>query len=108
MVPESLLNEAELQRVHRWRRRVVRLWLATMAIALGTWVVAAAFSPPTALEIALAVVLASLALLACREMRRGACPRCGERIRFEPRIELPGACPHCHTPFSLPREPVAR
>jgi len=95
----SQLSDDDRANLQRWRKRVVRLWVATMAAAIGIWVVAAAFSTSIELELALAVVLTGLVALAVREMHRGVCPRCGRRIRFEPRIELPRSCPGCGVSF---------
>lgn len=101
----NCLNTDEILHLQRWRKRVVRCWIATMATAVGVWIIASAFAAPLAIEIGLAALLASLTLLAVRAARRGACPRCGGRIRFEPRIELPQACPHCRIAFAGVRPP---
>ena len=92
----------ELGALQRWRRRVVRLWIATMLAAIGVWALVAAVSVPLAVELGAAAVLAMLAGGALWQMRRGACPSCGRRIRFRPRIELPLACPHCSASFVAP------
>ena len=99
MSTTAFLGEDEVARLQHWRKKVVRLWLATMAAALGIWVAAAAFSPPMALELMMAVVLVALVALALRETRRGTCPRCGQPIRFKPRIELPRSCSGCNASF---------
>jgi hypothetical protein len=95
----SQLSDDDLDCLQRWRKRVVRLWVATMAAAIAIWAVAAAFSTSIELELALAAALIGLVALAAREMHRGACPRCGRHIRFEPRIELPRSCPGCGAAF---------
>jgi hypothetical protein len=106
MSTKSFLSGDEVARLQRWRKKVVRLWLATMAVALGIWVAAAAFAPPMALELMMAVVLVSLVALALRETRHGTCPRCGQPIRFEPRIELPRSCSGCNASFSPAGNPL--
>jgi len=96
------LNPEEFERLQGWRRRVMRYWIATMAAALAVWLAGSAFSIPDGLAAISASGLAVLALLAARATYRGACPRCAGRIRFEPRVELPRACPHCGVVFIQP------
>jgi ABC-type transport system involved in cytochrome bd biosynthesis fused ATPase/permease subunit len=85
--------------LQRWRRSVMRLWIATMIAAILVWALVAAARLPAYVETAIAAVLVALAVLSAWNMRRGRCPRCGARIRFAPRIELPPACPQCAAPF---------
>jgi hypothetical protein len=100
MTPQSMpASGAEVAVVQRWRRSVVRLWIATMLVAIAVWALLAATRVPWLVELGLAAALALLTGSALWKMRRGACPRCGGRIRFQPRIELPRACPHCAAPF---------
>lgn len=103
-VPESAPHDlsaqaAEIDAVQRWRRRVVRLWVATMLTAIMVWALVAAAAVPRVVELCAAALLATLAGASVWHMHRGMCPRCGRRIRFQPRIELPLRCPHCSAPF---------
>ena len=93
------LTEQELDRVHAWRKRVVRLWLATMGAAILVWAASAGFRLSEPIQIALFLGLTALVIIATVAMRRGRCPRCGQAIRFAPRIELPPACSRCQVPF---------
>ena len=90
---------AEIAAIHRWRRTVVRWWVATMVASVAVWAILGLFGAPTWLEVLSAAALLLLASLALWGMRRGACPRCGTRIRFQPRIELPQSCEHCGLAF---------
>lgn len=96
------LSAHEIELLHAWRRRVVRWWIATMIAAVLTWGSAAAFRLPAVAEFALAALLACVALMAVRQTLRGRCPRCGTRIRFEPRVELPLRCSRCASEFVAP------
>jgi len=89
----------EIVALQRWRRRVVRLWIATMLAAIGVWAMVAAIALPWAVELSAAAVLGILVGVSVWQMRRGRCPSCGRKIQFQPRIELPLACPHCSTSF---------
>ena len=93
------LTDSELEQINAWRRVVVRLWLVTMGVSVLVWAAAAAFVLPHAVQIVLGVVLVALVVGSILMMRRGRCPRCGQKIRFAPRIELPLACGHCGVPF---------
>ena len=98
-IHDDLESQAGIAAVQQWRRRVVRLWLTTMVTAIGVWGLFAAVAMPWILELGTAALLALLVGVSLWHMRRGACPRCGARIRFAPRIELPRTCPHCSAPF---------
>lgn len=86
--------------VQRWRRSVVRGWVVTMFAALAAWAAAAVWPLTPAVEAAAGLTLVSLGACAYWNMRRGRCPRCRAKIRFEPRIELPKRCAGCGMPFS--------
>jgi hypothetical protein len=101
MIPNPFLIPQEMEILLRWRKRVVVQWVGVMLTALGVWAIAGTHALAVAFEFAAALLLAFITLLAVRTMRRGACPRCGGRIRFEPRIELPPACSHCQVAFRL-------
>jgi Flp pilus assembly protein TadB len=101
MADEPSLSECQIRRVQAWRRGVVGLWIATMVAALAVWVIVSALSARFVVELTLVALPVGFAALATWNMRRGRCPHCGQRIQFEPRIELPRACPHC-TASSLP------
>lgn len=93
------LTEIQLKGIHAWRRRVVSLWIVTMAVAILVWAVSAALTPSLPVQIALGALLLLLVGVATVTMRRGKCPSCGLRIRFAPRIELPLACSRCRVSF---------
>jgi hypothetical protein len=97
--PAGSLTASESDRLNAWRSAVVRRWLVAMAGALGLWAAATGFDLPSTVEHLLALVLALAVLVALRATRSGRCPRCGMRIHFEPRIELPSACSHCGVAF---------
>jgi hypothetical protein len=99
--PTDSTNDA-IATVQRWRRSVVRHWIATMVAAIAVWGLLAATAVPWVVEAGAGTVLLILTGLSLWKMRRGRCPRCGARIRFEPRIELPRACPHCAISFVAP------
>ena len=90
---------SDLEPLQRWRRTVVRLWLATMVLAVAVGVMLTAFRLPMFVEAAAALSLLTLAGFAAWNMLRGVCPFCLTAIRFRPRIELPPACPGCAAPF---------
>jgi len=91
----------EAAHLQRWRRRVVVSWIATMAVAVVVWGAVSVFALAPVFEFLAASLLAVLALLAARLTYAGACPRCGGRIRFQPRVELPASCPHCGVALTL-------
>ncbi|MCC6532918.1 MAG: hypothetical protein IT531_10240 [Burkholderiales bacterium] len=101
-------RSAQIAGIQRWRRSVVRLWIVTMLAALGVLALLAGVALPAAVEALLGTALAAITGLALCNMRRGACPSCGERIRFQPRIELPPACTNCGASFFAPAEPSDR
>jgi hypothetical protein len=70
-----------------------------MAAAFALWTAVTAFALPQSIQLAFASLLVALVLITLRTMRRGQCPRCGKRIRFAPRIEIPPACVHCNIDF---------
>ena len=98
-MPANRLTQSELQQVHRWRRRVVHLWLVAMGASLLVWAASAAFVLALWVQIALGALLVASVVAAALTMRRGRCPACGQRIRFAPRIELPPACSRCEASF---------
>ena len=93
------LTEAELEQLHAWRQRVVRLWLVTMGAAVLVWAAAAAFSPSQSIQVALGSVLLALLVTIAVTMRRGKCPSCGQNIKLAARVELPTSCSRCGVPF---------
>ena len=99
-------NQASIEAVQRWRRGVVLLWIITMVAAVSSWALLSAIAVPGGGELASAALLLLLAGLSTWNMRRGKCPRCGAKIRFRPRIELPRFCQNCAAPFIAAREEV--
>ena len=99
--PESAvaLTQAQLKGIHAWRRRVVLLWIITMAAAILVWAGSAALALALPVQIALGAALFVLLVTATATMLRGKCPGCGQRIRFAPRIELPLTCSRCGVSF---------
>lgn len=77
----------------------MRLWLVAMGASILIWAASAAVVLTLPVQIALGAVLLALVAVASLAMRRGRCPKCGHRIRFAPRIELPSACGNCGALF---------
>lgn len=92
------------ERVQHWRRSVVRAWIIAMIAALAAWSATAAWPMTSAAQTWIGAGLVLLLAYACWNMRRGRCPNCSGRIRFEPRIELPKRCANCGVPFALPSD----
>ena len=102
------LTEAERLQIHAWRQRLVCLWLITMSAALLVWAASAAFVVSQSIQTALGIVLLALLIIIAVTMRRGKCPRCGQRIKFAVRVELPPACSRCGVSFYSERSQEPR
>lgn len=88
--------------LERWRSRVTRWSIAVMATAIVVFFVTGALRLPAAAEFALFAALVAVGIRWVLLLRAGRCPRCGARVRLEPRLVLPARCAACGGDFAAP------
>jgi polyferredoxin len=96
----SQLTENEFQRLKRWERRMVGLFIAAMiallAVTLLTLVFRLTGQVLTTIFIALIAIFVIPGFILQFSER---CPRCGSRLGFQTRLTLPDKCKRCGTSF---------
>jgi len=97
-------HASSAESLERWRSRVTRWSIAVMATAIVVFFVTGALRLPAAAEFALFAALAAVCVRWGVLLRAGRCPRCGARVRLEPRLVLPARCAACGVDFAAPAE----
>jgi hypothetical protein len=96
------LTRAELERLWRWERHMLRFHAVAMTLLVVAAAAAYLYSDIAWVRRSLLVLVAALVVAATVLQVREKCPRCGARLRTKSLLRLPEKCGVCGTPFARP------
>ena len=96
------LAEAELARVWRWERWMIRYYAMAMTVIAGAVALALVYGESVFVRRAVMGLVLMLVLLATFVQFREKCPRCGARLGRQSRLILPDRCRSCGVAFPRP------